>query len=147
MSLSERFAAVARPVESRVANPLVKRVLASPLHPLLSWRFLVLSYEGRKSGTRYETPVAYWEREGEIVLTTPAAETNWWRNFRTPHDCRVLVRGEWRTGVGAVVDDTERVREHLAYATRTARRLTLDEWPSSETLDELAEALVLVRVA
>lgn len=143
-SVTERLAAVARPVEDRVANALVERVLTSRLHPLLSWHLVLLSYAGRRSGVQYTTPVMYWDYGDRLVATTPAGETNWWRNFRKPYDCRLCLRGSWYAVTGVVVDDTDAVRDHADHAARNLRRLTLGRWPSADTLDAVAADLVLV---
>lgn len=66
-------------------NPLVRAVLRSPAHRLLSGRVLLLTYAGRRSGTRYTIPVEY-RRDGEdLVITVGRPERKlWWRNLRKP---------------------------------------------------------------
>lgn len=80
--------------ETRIVNPLVERLLRSRLHWLLSWRFAVLSYEGRVSGNRISTPVLYEPDGGDLVVTTARSEVIWWRNFRCGHPATLWVRGE-----------------------------------------------------
>ncbi len=92
-SVTERLAAVARPIEDRVVNALVERTLTSRFHSLLSWHLILLSYTGRRSGVRYTTPVMYWDYGDMLVATTPSGETDWWRNFRDSYDCRLCLRG------------------------------------------------------
>lgn len=94
MTLRRRLAAIPRRIESRIANPLVAGVLRSRFHPLLSRWFLLLSYEGRRSGRHYTTPTLYRQTSDGVVLFTPADSTNWWRNFRDGHPLSVLVRGQ-----------------------------------------------------
>ena len=48
-------------------NPLVRAVLRSPAHRLLSGSVLLLTYTGRRSATRYTIPVQY-HRDGVTVL-------------------------------------------------------------------------------
>ncbi|MFC6726928.1 hypothetical protein ACFQE1_21625, partial [Halobium palmae] len=96
---------IVRRIESHVVSPLVTLALASRCHALLSRRLLLLSYEGRRSGRRFTTPTLYRPLDGRseegdddgdpshasgVALFTPAAETNWWKNFRGGHPCRVL---------------------------------------------------------
>ena len=51
-------------------NPVMKRILTSPLHwPLSRW-FAVIEWTGRKSGKRYATPVAYLAHGNETWVTT-----------------------------------------------------------------------------
>ena len=40
-------------------NSIMKWLIRSPLHGLVSKSMLVIGYTGRKSGRRYETPVNY----------------------------------------------------------------------------------------
>lgn len=77
-------------------NPLVRAVLRSPAHRLLSGRVLLLTYTGRRSGTRYTIPVEY-RRDGEaLVITVGWPERKlWWRNLREPGTpVEVRLRGE-----------------------------------------------------
>ncbi|RMF12225.1 MAG: DUF385 domain-containing protein [Candidatus Dadabacteria bacterium] len=66
-------------------NPLVIRLLRSRAHWPLSTKVGLLQYSGRKSGRRYETPVA-WHRVGDavVIALTERQGRNWWRNYRTP---------------------------------------------------------------
>lgn len=148
MSLRGRLVARWMALERRVANPAVAAILRSPLHSLLSWRLLLLAYEGTRSGRYYETPVLYRERDGRVVLVTPGAATNWWRNFEGGHPVSILLRGEWRDGVGEVVIDEDAALEHLRWLVapvRRASRVVLGRsLPSDDWLQQAAAAVVLV---
>ena len=76
----------------RFYNPLVIRLLCSPLHALMSSSVLLLTYKGRRSGRIYTTPVSY-VREGEEVLLVAARGHSWWRNLRGGAPVRVRIRG------------------------------------------------------
>jgi len=41
-------------------NPLMRALLRSPLHGLLSGMLMLLSYTGRKSGKVYTIPIGYF---------------------------------------------------------------------------------------
>jgi len=59
----------------RFANPVLKAVLRSPLHRLLSRKLMLLTVTGRKSGRRYTLPVGrYQSPDGTFVLS---AGGNW----------------------------------------------------------------------
>ena len=60
-------------------NSVPTLVLRSPLHPLMSGRYALLSFTGRRTGRRYTTPVAY-TRDGadRLLLST---DSPWWRNL------------------------------------------------------------------
>ena len=53
-------------VVNRVGNPLVRAVLRSPAHGLLSGHLALLTVTGRRSGRAFTFPVGY-HREGERV--------------------------------------------------------------------------------
>lgn len=150
MRLRSRATSLLLGAESRVANPLVARVLRSSLHPLLSQWLLLLSYEGRRSGRRYTTPTLYRRTAAGVTLFTPAGATNRWRNFRGGHPISMLVRGTWHRGEGEVVTDDDAVLEHLRWLTGPLRPIAnslgardrLDAW-----LERHARDYVLVRVS
>ena len=86
------------------AKPLVAAILRAPLHPLLSFGLLLISFEGRRTGRRYAFPVGYqWSGETITVLASRARRKSWWRNFREPRPVEVLVRGKRLTGEGRAV--------------------------------------------
>ena len=77
-------------------NPVVRAVLRSPLHGMLSGGLLLLTYTGRRSGTVYTIPVGY-RREGDALLVTVGWPEHklWWRNLREPGAVvTARVRGE-----------------------------------------------------
>lgn len=47
------------PAVFRLVNPLMKLLLRSPLHGLVSKRLMLLTMTGRKSGKQYSIPVGY----------------------------------------------------------------------------------------
>ncbi|MFB6184600.1 MAG: hypothetical protein ABEI96_08605 [Haloarculaceae archaeon] len=97
-----------RLLEDRVANPLFRAVLRSPLHWLASRWLVLVSYVGPRSGRRYAFPVVYHRVGDAVVAVTPRTESNWWRNFRTPRRCTVWLRGTNYAASGAVVTGDER---------------------------------------
>ena len=48
-------------------NPVVRAVLSSPLHPLLSRNLALITITGRRSRRRYTFPVGY-HQDGDRVL-------------------------------------------------------------------------------
>jgi hypothetical protein len=136
-------------VERYVANPLLRIVLRSPLHALASDSLLLLSYEGRRSGDRFSTPVAY-ERDGdEIDVTTFREAGTWWRNFQDGHPATVWLRGESVAVHGRAITDEDQVAAWLStLADRDARILSLFDAPENPDADDLtaiAGDLVVVR--
>ncbi|KAB1196649.1 MULTISPECIES: nitroreductase/quinone reductase family protein [Haloferax] len=139
-----------RTLEQRFANPFLRWLLRSPFHPLASRWFVLLSYVGPKSGRRYTFPVAY-ARDGDgVVVVTPKADSNWWKNFRTPTTCRLWYRGARRAAVGAVVTGEGAIELLDTYASThgyVARSLGVSDEPEEyrTSLEETAKTLAVVR--
>jgi deazaflavin-dependent oxidoreductase (nitroreductase family) len=87
----------------RFYNPLVIRLLRSPLHALMSGSVLLLTFEGRRSGRTYTTPVSYI-REGEDVLLVAARDHTWWKNLRGGAPVRLRIRGRNKEGVAEALE-------------------------------------------
>lgn len=99
---------------ARAANRIVRPLLMSPLHVLVSRRLMLLEYTGRRTGTRYRIPVAYrpWGEEGEEVLATSVG-TSWPANLRGGRPVRLRLRGRWLTAESRVVEDPAEVADLL----------------------------------
>lgn len=73
-----------------IANPLVKLILSSPLHPLLSASTLLITVSGRKTGKAYTLPVNYACDGDEIwIIPGQPERKTWWRNLG--HEALVTV--------------------------------------------------------
>ncbi|WP_410765075.1 hypothetical protein [Haloferax sp. DFSO60] len=135
-----RVSETQRTLEQRVMNPFLRRVLQSPLHGLASRWVVLVSYVGPKSGTRYTFPVAYERVGSALVVVTPKAESNWWKNFRRPMECFVWFHGKRRNVTGEVVEDERKLSLLRRYAEGhrlAARELGLSG-DSSEEHPEIA---------
>lgn len=113
----------------RLANPLVRVVLRSRLHPLLSGRLLLLAYRGRRTGRLHEIPVLYVEDGGRLVVVAVRPPRKlWWRSLTSPTPVRLVLRGTRLDASGVVLEGDERDAARLAYARGNARveRLTRD---------------------
>ena len=94
----------------RLLNPILRWLLASPVHwPWSRW-FAVLAWKGRKTGRSYSTPVSY-VREGSTAWLTTGDK--WWRNLidGAPVTLRIAGRSYSATAV-AVTDEEESRAEH-----------------------------------
>jgi deazaflavin-dependent oxidoreductase (nitroreductase family) len=81
-------------------------MLRSPLHRALSGSLLVLSYEGRRSGRRYELPLQYVRHDDGVAVWAGNAEAKtWWRNFTEPAAVEVVLEGRSRHGKAHLVAD------------------------------------------
>jgi hypothetical protein len=84
---------------NRFVNPLVKWILRSPIHRLLSSHLLLISVTGRRSGRVYEIPVAYHQSGDSTTINVGAPERKqWWRNFRNRRPTHVIIRGDRQAG-------------------------------------------------
>jgi hypothetical protein len=75
-----------------LVNAVIRTLLRSPLHSLMSKSVLVVSYKGRKSGRRYSTPVRYVEVDDCIRCFT-SEQVQWWRNVKRNPAISLLVQG------------------------------------------------------
>lgn len=113
--------------EPRRPNPppafiqsLLMLILRSPLHGLLSKSLLLISFQGRKSGRRYEIPVAYVE-DGDALLI--ASQAGWWRNLVGGAPVSVQLRGRRRGAVATAAATTDERRAGLSQVLRGANRV------------------------
>ena len=92
---------------NRLVNPLVRTILCSSAHSLLSGSLAVLTYTGRTSGRRHSLPVMYAESNGELVVFAGRPpDKRWWRNFLAGGPVRIVLRGRRLEGrAEAILDD------------------------------------------
>ena len=97
---------------NRTGNPVVKAVLRSPAHRLLSGQLALITVTGRVSGREYTIPVLY-ERDGGTVRIEVGwpERKRWWRNLtgagapvrmrvgNEEYAGRAVARGDEATGV------------------------------------------------
>lgn len=80
-----------------VLFPLINRVmrilLNSPLHAVMSGSVMVVYYTGRRTGKRRWTPVRYLREEDGGVVCLTGRETGWWPNFMERRDVELQLAG------------------------------------------------------
>lgn len=85
-------------------NPILIRLLHSPLHFLASSHLMTLSYAGRRSGREITIPVGYQCHDDFVdVLVSKARRKKWWRNFEIPRTVALRVRGRRVEGQALLV--------------------------------------------
>lgn len=92
----------------RPLNALMRLILRSPAHGMMSDRLLTITVTGRKTGNTYKIPVAYIEHEGALLVGTSAT---WKRNLRADTPVRLRLRGRDRLAHAEVISDEERLAE------------------------------------
>lgn len=94
-------------------NRIVRTLLHVPLlNRVVGRRLIVIEVVGRRSGTRYDVPVAYTRDGKDLLVGTPFA---WGRNVRTGEPVTILLAGRRRPADVTVITDEPGVTE--AYAT------------------------------
>ncbi|MGF1507448.1 MAG: nitroreductase/quinone reductase family protein [Anaerolineae bacterium] len=135
-----------------IVNPLMRLILRSPLHGMVSERLLLLTYTGHKSGKKYTIPVGYTRENGTLYVLT---HSPWWRNFQQPAEVRVRLQGEMIGGTAEVVSDIEAVigyiRSEMARDPEmSARRFGLEleegEHPDRSQLETAARGGHLIAI-
>jgi hypothetical protein len=108
-----------------VVDPVVRAVLRSPAHRLLSGGVLELRYTGRRSGRGYALPVVYATAGDDLVVLVGQHESKtWWRNFGPdPRPVSIRLRGTEVpcTARRPDVGTADHVRAAHAYAERFPR--------------------------
>jgi hypothetical protein len=87
---------------NRSLNVVLRSLLRSPLHGLVSGRLVLLTVTGRRSGREYTFPVGFSEDPGAGSVTIGVgwpSRKRWWRNLRGDGAAvRLRLRGAERTG-------------------------------------------------
>ena len=90
------------PFVFRLLNPVMKGILKSPLHTVISDKILIFSFKGRITGIDYSTPVSYYQENSTILCFTHAA---WWKNFVDDAPVRLWIRGTEFQGVATPIPE------------------------------------------
>lgn len=97
----------------QVINPLMRTLLRSPLHTLMSSSLMLITYRGRKSGKVYTTPVRYLRVNNSIQCFT-SPDTQWWHNLRGGAEVTLRIQGEDVGCFANVIEnDVQKTREAL----------------------------------
>ena len=73
-------------------NPLMRWLLRSPIHWLVSRRILLIEFRGRKTGHTYSIPINY-RRYGSVVQLISSKHHTWWHNFDGGAPVTIRLRG------------------------------------------------------
>jgi hypothetical protein len=99
-----------------VVNWIMTKVLRSPLAAGPGRALILLHVVGRKSGQRYDVPVAYATDGDDLVIGTPFA---WARNLRTGEPIQVHYMGKQGSADVEVHTDFDNVASDYAILCRT----------------------------
>ena len=95
---------------NRAVNPVLRTILRSPAHRLVSGRVALITYSGRKSGRSYTIPVFYRDKGDEVTIAVGWPERKvWWRNLTGEGgEVRLMVRGRELRGHAVATRDPGR---------------------------------------
>ena len=97
-----------------VINRLMRLLLHSPLHRLLSANIMVIYYQGRRTGVARWTPVRYLRDGEDELFCLTGRETGWWPNFLDPAAVELQLAGRRVSATArALPDDAERKEDAL----------------------------------
>ena len=88
----------------RIFNSVVRWVLGSPVHRVMSGKLIIIEVIGRRTGTRYAVPTAYAERGDQVLV---ASAGTWVRNLSPDHSVVLVHRGRRRVMIPEIVTDAE----------------------------------------
>lgn len=134
-------------------NPLMKVILRSPFHGLVSEHLMLLTFTGQKSKRQYTTPVGY-NRDGSTLYIL--TESPWWKNFHTEAPVTLHLTGTIVKGNAIAITDPETTarvilpeiqQKGAAYAKRRYR-LNLDpnKTPELEDLLPAVQNTTLIKI-
>ena len=119
---------------SVLENFFMKVIINSPFHSLLGESFAVITFEGRKSGKHYSTPVNVARVDGEWTIVS-MRERTWWRNLRGGRKAQLRVVGQRLQLRGKVVEDSTEVLAGLTNYFVNIRDLPGTSTSISEVMD------------
>jgi hypothetical protein len=138
--------------KTSILNWVPAAILSSPAHLILSGKRLVLSFTGRRSGTRYATPVNYLQRGSELLITT---DSRWWHNLAGGAPAGLRLRGRRVQASAEAIRDpgtvagalTAIVRHHPPYGRWARIRVGPDGTPEpADVHAEVARGRVRVHL-
>ncbi len=80
---------------NHIWNPIVRLLLRSPLHGMMSKSLMLITYTGKKSGKEYTLPVTYLE-DGKTIYVMPGMPEKkvWWHNIEQDTPVKLTLRGK-----------------------------------------------------
>lgn len=136
----------------RVLNPIMKAILGSPFHAMVSKQIMVITFNGKRSGKAYSTPVSYYRENGEVICFTHGS---WWKNIGSGAEVMLKIAGRDLRGYAvAIADDVDLKAAYLQKMLKAVPfdaqfyKVKLDERgePDEEDVRKGAEDAVMVRI-
>jgi hypothetical protein len=140
-------------ITNRIANPILRRVLRTPVGRILGRSLAVVRYTGLRTGRPHEL-VCQYARDGDDVwiLVGQADRKTWWRNLRSPTAVELWLAGRHLPATAVAVlgaEDAEEcgrgLRAYVAHVPRAAASLGLSGAGDRHDLAATVPRTVLVR--
>lgn len=138
-----------------MVNPVMRGLLHSPVHGIISQNIGILHFTGRKSGRALSTPLSF-TREGNLVRLLSNQNTRWWHNFRgSDAPVQVELARETYPGTARLFEgDSAELREGVVkFLTALPRdaaiygiKLDKNKVPVEASLAAAAPQLILVEI-
>jgi hypothetical protein len=109
----------------KILNPIIKSILKSPLHSLMSDRSLVIRYMERESGRANSFP-AYYQRAGNSLLVLVEKAQDWWRDLRNGANVKVVIKGSEQRGWAEALQNPDVITENLIQLLRAIPELSME---------------------
>ncbi|TET98080.1 MAG: DUF385 domain-containing protein [Anaerolineales bacterium] len=138
-------------------NTIVIWLLQSPFHGLMSRNTVLIGYDGRKTGKRYNVPVNFVRvagEDGDHLLITSERGRTWWRNLRGGSPVELRLQGTRLTATARTLEEIQEVEDGLmtyfVYAPGSTRyfNVGLDEGggPRRNDVARVAQERVIIEV-
>ncbi|CAA9217780.1 MAG: hypothetical protein AVDCRST_MAG93-306 [uncultured Chloroflexia bacterium] len=140
---------------AKVVNPVIKALLRSPLHRLVSKHLMLLTFAGRKTGRTYTIVVGRHKVGGKLVVPLGTTGRRWRLNLRRGAPVVVTMEGRHLRGRGELVEDPEEAarvyellldRIGLKNARRLGLRVNVDRRPTEDELKDVLAGRGVVRI-
>jgi deazaflavin-dependent oxidoreductase (nitroreductase family) len=143
---------------NNIFNPLVRLILHSPLHGMVSDSILLITYKGRKSGKEYSLPVQYVQDNRTIYVIVGMPEKKiWWCNLRRGAKVHLWLAGKGMIGEAALLEgnaDSEAIfhalnlylRRYPAAAKKRGIRVDENGSFNQEDVRQAASTTIIVQV-
>ena len=133
-------------------NAMMKFILRSPLHGLVSKSIMLITFTGQKSGKSYTTPVSY-VRDGDCV--TMFTHGRWWKNLQEGAPVTLRIRGQEMKGrANPIAEDKAAVAAGLQKFLQTLPRdakyygvtLGTDGQPNADQVAQAAKDAIMINI-
>jgi deazaflavin-dependent oxidoreductase (nitroreductase family) len=88
------------PVPRSAMNLVPSIIIQSPFHALMSSKYAMIEFSGRKTGRTYKTPIAYVRDGNQLLMST---DSPWHRNLAGGAQVRMRLRGHMVKGTADTV--------------------------------------------